>query len=351
MQRRNVGVTLGELAKLVNGTVVGDEGVVICGLSEIESATQNDLVVAMDRRCADAAFKSNAAAVLVPRGLESEEKPCIVCEHPKLALAAIAELFSAKRFYSPGVSRLAIIDETAKIAKGVSIAPFCFIGPMSRVGEGTIIYPFVYIGADVSIGCNCLIYPGAVIYDGVHIGDRVIIHANAVLGKDGFGFVWDGMAHRRIPQIGGVIIEDDVEIGANSCVDRATLGVTRVRKGTKIDNLVQVAHNCDVGEHCILCGMSGLAGSVKVGKGVIIGAQAGIKDHVSVGDGAIIAGRAAVAKDVASGETVSGYPARPHREALVVEALTHQLPKFREALKKLESEVTEIKALLLQLKM
>lgn len=351
MQHCKVEMTLGELAKLVNGTVIGDASVAISGLSEIEHATQSDLVFAVDKRTAAAAFKSNAAAVLVPHGLESDKKPCIVCEHPKLAFAIIAELFSTKHFHTSGVSELAVIDDTAEIAPTASIAPFCFVGPRSQIGDGTIVYPFVYIGANVSIGCNCIIYPGAVIYDGVRIGDRVIMHANAVVGRDGFGFVWDGRAHRRIPQIGAVVIEDDVEIGANSCVDRATLAATIVRRGTKIDNLVQVAHNCEIGENCILCGMSGLAGGVRLGNNVIVGAQAGVREHVSIGDGATIAGRAAVAKDVPAGEVVSGYLARPHREALLIEALIRQLPKFYEKLKRIEGELAELKALLSQAKM
>lgn len=338
--------TLNKLAELVNGEVVGDGNVTVCGLSEIEDATHEHLVAAFDKRHADAAFGSNAAAVLVPYGLERDEKPCIVCKHPKLALAIIAEAFSRGRFSPSGISNLAIVDATAEVAQDASIAPFSFIGPLSRIGARTIIYPFVYIGANTTIGCDCVIYPGAVIYDEVRIGDRVTIHANAVIGKDGFGFVWDGKGHRRMPQIGTVIIEDDVEVGANSCIDRATIGTTRVGRGTKIDNLVQVAHNCTLGEHCILCGMSGLAGSVKLGNAVTVGAQAGVRDHVSIGDGATIAGRAGVTKDVASGETVSGYPARPHREALVIDALIHQLPKFREALKSLEAEVAELRTLL-----
>lgn len=348
MQQRRVEMTLGEIAKLVNGKVVGDASVVISGLSEIECATQSDLVLAVNKHAANLAFKSNAAAVLVPSGLESKEKPCIVCEHPKLAFAIIAGLFSKKRFHPSGISELAVIDDTAEIAPTASIAPFCFIGPMSRIGDGTVVYPFVYVGANVSIGCDCVIYPGVVIYDDVRIGNRVILHANAAVGRDGFGFVWDGEMHRRIPQIGTVVIEDDVEIGANSCVDRATLSATRVRRGTKIDNLVQVAHNCDIGENCILCGMSGLAGSVKLGKNVIVGAQAGVRDHVSVGDGATILSRAAVSKDVPAGEMVSGYFARPHREALIIEALIRQLPKLYEKLKRMEGEIAELKKLLSQ---
>jgi UDP-3-O-[3-hydroxymyristoyl] glucosamine N-acyltransferase len=345
MRRRDVKVTLGEIARLINGKVIGDENITISGISNVEDAKPSDIVVAFDERHATAAFSSNAGAVLVPPGLEREGKSCITCEHPKLAMVIIAEMFAEERFSPSGISELAVIHPTARVAQDASVGPFSFIGEMSEISSRTIIYPFVYIGANVKVGCDCTIYPGVVIYDGVRIGDRVVIHANAVIGKDGFGFVWDGKMHRRIPQIGTVLIEDDVEVGANTCIDRATLGMTRVRKGTKIDNLVQIAHNCDVGDSCILCGMSGLAGSVKLGRNVTVGAQAGVRDHVSVGDGATIAGRAAVTKDVMSGEVVSGYPARPHKEALRIEAFIHQLPNLYERLKRLEERVKELEKL------
>lgn len=336
--------TLGKLADEVNAEVVGDSTVVICGVSEVETAKHDDLVLAIDKRYAQMAFQSNAGAVLVPPELVNPAKPCLVSREPRLTFIRILELYAPQRWQPQGISLRASVHSTAKVAPDASIGEFTFVGPNSYIGAQTIIYPLVYIGANVTIGNECIVYPNVAIYDDVEIGDRVIIHAGAIIGRDGFGFAWDGSKYQRIPQLGKVVIEDDVEIGANSCIDRATLGVTRVGRGTKIDNLVQVAHNCDVGEHVLLCGMAGLAGSAVIGDRVTIGAQAGVRDHVKVGAGAIVAGRAAVAKDVPDGATVSGYPARPHREALRVEALTRQMPHWVKILKQLVKDVEALKA-------
>lgn len=336
--------TLGKLAAEVDAEVVGDSTVVIRGVSEVETAKQDDLVLAIDERYARMAFQSNAGAVLVPPELVNPAKPCLVSQEPRLTFIRILELYAPQRWQPQGVSLRASVHSTAKVAPDASIGEFTFVGPNSCVGARTVIYPLVYIGADVTIGSECVIYPNVAIYDDVEIGNRVIIHAGAIIGRDGFGFVWDGNKHQRIPQLGKVVIEDDVEIGANSCVDRATLGVTRIGRGTKIDNLVQVAHNCDVGEHVLLCGMAGLAGSAVIGDRVTVGAQAGVRDHVKVGAGAIVAGRAAVAKDVADGAIVSGYPARPHREALRVEALIRQMPRWVKIIKRVVRDVEELKA-------
>jgi UDP-3-O-[3-hydroxymyristoyl] glucosamine N-acyltransferase len=209
------------------------------------------------------------------------------------------------------------------------------------IGKRVQIFPLVYIGPHVTIGDDSIIYPHAALMKGTEIGKRVIIHCGAVIGDDGFGYAKDGNLQVKIPQVGKVVLADDVEIGANTTIDRATVDVTSVGRGTKIDNLVQIGHNCRFGEDCIMVSQAGMAGSVTIGDRVIIAAQAGIKDHTEIGHDATIAGRAGVTKSVASGRIVSGYPARDHREELKIEAFIRKLPEFHERLKALEKLVQD----------
>jgi len=276
------------------------------------------------------------------RELSRPEKPHIVVAEPKLAMAMLLEALFPPESMPAKISPTAIIGEGVKLGKGVFIGDYAIVGDNSVIGDGTVIYPHVCIGRRVQIGTDCRIYPQVTIYDGVVIGNRVVIHAGSVIGKDGFGFVWDGERHRRIPQVGTVVIEDDVEIGANVCIDRATIGETRIGKGTKIDNLVQIAHNCTLGAHCVLAGQVGLAGSVKVGNGVMMGGQVGIADHVQVGDGAALLAKTGLMDNAPPKTQWAGYPARTRIQWLRIEAALNELPDALKFLRQLERRLEEL---------
>lgn len=334
-------IPLRMLAEVVKGKVIGDAEVLITGVSAVESAQNGDLVFAWTKRHAEQAFTSPAAAVVVPSEFVRPEKPCLIVDNPRLAMAVILEWLFPPAPMPAHVSPQAIVEDDVQLGERVFVGAFAFIGEGSIIGDGTVIFPHAYIGRCVRIGSQCRIYPFATLYDGVMLGNRIIVHAGAIVGKDGFGFVWDGHRHRRIPQIGTVVIEDDVEIGANVCIDRATLGETRIRRGTKIDNLVQIAHNCTLGENCVLAGQVGLSGSVTVGNNVVMGGQVGIAGHLRIGDGAMLLGRSGLMKDVPPKTQWAGYPARPRMEWLRVEAALSELPEalhlLRQLIKRLEA--------------
>jgi UDP-3-O-[3-hydroxymyristoyl] glucosamine N-acyltransferase len=234
------------------------------------------------------------------------------------------------------------VHPSAKLGANVAVGPFSVVGANTVIGDNTVIHNGVSIGDDVAIGKDCEIFPNAVIRERITIGDRVILHASSVLGTDGFGYRWDGTKHAKIPQIGTVVIEDDVEIGSGTCIDRAKFGATRIGKGTKIDNLVQVGHNVTTGAHCIIVGLVGIGGSVKLGNGAVLGGHAAIKDHVTIGDGAIAAACAGILADVNPKEIVSGAPALPHRQTLREQGAIRDLPELRVTVRKLEKTVAKL---------
>jgi UDP-3-O-[3-hydroxymyristoyl] glucosamine N-acyltransferase len=291
---------------------------------------------------------TRAAAVIVQRRVKLPEqiRPAVLLvDDADLALAKVLELFAPPaQKLPPGIDRDARIDPTATIGEGTSVGPFVLIGARTRIGRRCAIHGGAHVGDDVVIGDDCAIWPNVVIRERITIGNRVIIHAGAVIGTDGFGYRWDGARHAKMPQIGTVIIEDDVEIGSCACIDRAKFSATRIGRGTKIDNLVQVGHNCVVGPHCILAGQLGLAGSVVLGGGAVLGGQTAVADHLHVGEGAMVAGRSAVAFDVEPKSMVSGMPALPHRQTLREQAALRRLPELLNQVKKLEDEIAELKS-------
>ena len=242
----------------------------------------------------------------------------------------------------PGIHPTAIVELDAHIGEGVTIREFCHIGHHAHIGNGVVLYPHVVIGDGAQIGDNSVLYPSVVINHHVNIGQRVRIHSGSVLGGDGFGYVMDGGKHRKVPQVGTVIIEDDVEIGANVCIDRATMGATRVGAGTKIDNLVQVAHNVQIGRNCILCGQVGLSGSVIIEDDAVLAGQAGLRDHVKIGKGATIGAQGGIMHDVKAGDFVTGSPGVPHKEFLRMEAAARKLPEALRSLRHLERQMQEL---------
>lgn len=330
------------VSEVVNGELIGDPETLVMGISEPQSAQSGDLVFVWSRNFAEQAFASQATAVVTLKEFARSEKPHIVVANPRLAMAILLEKIFPPTAFPAQISPTAIIGKNVKLGKDVFVGDYAFIGDDAEIGDGTVIYPHTYIGNRVRIGFQCRIYPHVTIYDDVTIGNRVIVHAGAVIGKEGFGFVWDGERHRRIPQVGTIVIEDDVEIGANVCIDRATIGETRIGKGTKIDNLVQIAHNCVLGAHCVLAGQVGLAGSVKVGNGVLMGGQVGIADHVQVGDSVVLLAKSGLMSDAPPKTQWGGYPARTRVQWLRIEAALKELPDALKLLQQIAQRVEKL---------
>jgi len=332
------------VCEIVNGELFGDPETLVTGVSEPQTAQPGDLVFAWSKPFTQQAFAGQATAVVTLREFACPDKPHIVVANPRLAMAVLLETLFPPETFPEQISPTAVIGKNVRLGDKVFIGDYAVIGDDSVIGDGTVIYPHAYIGRRVQIGSRCRIYPHVTVYDGVRIGDRVVIHAGAVIGKEGFGFVWDGKQHRRVPQVGTVVIEDDVEIGANVCIDRATLGETRIGKGTKIDNLVQIAHNCLLGEHCVLAGQVGLAGSVQVGDGVMMGGQVGIADHVQIGDGVILLAKSGLMDNAPPKTQWAGYPARTRAQWLRIEAALNELPDALKLLRKLAQKVEALES-------
>jgi len=258
---------------------------------------------------------STVGAVIVPPGW-ALSKPALFHPHPREAFAMVLALFRRPLALSEGPSPQAAIDPSAEVDPSASIGPMAYIGPRARIGAKSRIHPHAYIGEGCQIGADCEIYPHVVLLQDVVVGDRVVVHAGAVVGADGFGFVWDGQRRVKVPQVGRVILEDDVEVGANTCIDRATCGDTVIRRGSKLDNLIQIGHNCEVGEHTVIAALTGVSGSVRIGDRVTMGGQVAVADHVSIASDAILAGRTGVMGSIETQGEYFGTPATPAREAL-----------------------------------
>ncbi|MBI4278538.1 MAG: UDP-3-O-(3-hydroxymyristoyl)glucosamine N-acyltransferase [Armatimonadetes bacterium] len=328
-----------DLATLLGGEVLGEGETEVAGVAEIEAAGPADLVLAVDERRLQAAEGSAAAAVLVPAALAPAAKPAVRVPNVRLAFAAALDVLMPPEPIAWEVHPSAVLGRGVRLGSPVSVGPLVAIGDEVTLGDRVVIGAGAAIGRGTAVGDDSVIAPNVTVYPGTVIGRRVRIQGGAVIGGDGFGYARtpDGR-HRKIPHHGRVVLEDDVEIGANATVDRATLGETRIGRGTKIDNLVMVAHNVTLGEDVIVVAQSGIAGSARVGNRVIIAAQGGVADHATVGDGAMVHARAGVTKDVPPGEKVSGFPARSHQSALRVEATLRRLP---ELVRRLERRLRE----------
>jgi UDP-3-O-[3-hydroxymyristoyl] glucosamine N-acyltransferase len=319
----------------------------ITGLAMLTEARDTELSFLGDKRYLPELKASRAAAFVVQRRVQlppDVRRPVLLVDDADLAMARIATLFAPPVPRPPaGVDPAARVSPTAQLGPGAAIGPHCFVGDRASIGARTVLHPGVFVGDDTVIGDDCELFPNVVVRERCTVGHRVIIHANAAIGSDGFGYRWDGSKHAKIPQIGTVVIEDDVEIGSCACIDRAKFGVTRVGRGTKIDNLVQFAHNVVAGPHCLLVGQSGVAGSVTLGAGVVLGGQSAVRDHITMGDGSMLAACSGVMEDVEPRQVVSGLPAPPHRQSLREQAALRHLPELRTELRKLQDELAELK--------
>ena len=304
--------TLGTINQQLGGELSGNAEKRIVGVNALELAEEGQLTFAEHLSYEPQVRRTRAAAVIVPRHFPViREQTLLRVDNPRLAFLKVMYLFVARADALGGVHASAVVSSEAELGEHVTISECVVIRPQARIGRGTVIESGAHIGQGVVIGRDCFIGPNVVLMRGVQVGDRVIMHGGTVVGGDGFGYVWTNDHHMKVPQLGNVIIEDDVELGSNVCVDRATMGSTIIRRGTKIDNLVQIAHNDVIGEHVIMAGQVGLAGSVTVGKGAMFGGQSGVVDHITIGEGARIGAATPVTKDIKAGETVWGFPARP----------------------------------------
>lgn len=326
-----------QIAELVEGEVIGDASVQITGINMATEARAGDLTFAENEKYLTAANASQAAAIIVPEAVESS-KTLIKVANPKVAFARILQTFAPEPTPPAGIHPSAVVDPSASVDPSAHVGPQCTIEAGATIGKNCVLRGNVHIGANVSIGPDTRIFPNVTIYPGATIGERVRIHSGTTIGADGYGYVFDGKEHVKIPQIGSVEIGDDVEIGANTTIDRGALGTTRIGKGTRIDNQVQIAHNVEIGEHCLIVAQVGIAGSTKLGNFVTIAGQAGLTHHVSIGDGAVIGGGAAVINDIPAGEKWWGIPAQPQRNYKRTVIALQKLPQLLKRVSALEAE-------------
>jgi len=333
--------TLREIADLIDGVLLGDGDIEITGVTNIEDATATDITFAVAPHL-DKGVQSGAAAVIIPSIITEFAKPAIRVENPRVAFVSLLQLFTPQIMVEPGVHATAVIGKDVSIGENASIMAYAVIADHVKIGNNAIVYPHTYIGNSAIVGSDSLIYPNVTVGAGCHIGKRVIIHSGAVVGSDGFGFITVNGRHQKVPQVGNVLIEDDVEIGANVTIDRATTGSTIVKCGTKIDNLVHLAHNVVVGENCFLVAQTGIAGSVKVGNNVTFAGQSGSAGHLTIGDNCVFAARSAPISDVPAGSFYAGFPARPHKEWLRAEASANKMPDLIKKVRDLERRLATI---------
>jgi UDP-3-O-[3-hydroxymyristoyl] glucosamine N-acyltransferase len=331
-----------EIALLVGGEVVGDEGIQISSVNGIRDARQGEITFLANPMYKPLMNTTKASAIITSKEITAAEKTIIRTDDPSDAFTKVVALFSGNRdacSIPPGIHRTAVIGKNVKLGTDVAIGAFVVIEDNSEIGDGAVVFPHVYIGKDCKIGSHSKIYASVTIRENSVIGGRVIIHSNTVIGSDGFGYVQVKGAYQKIPQTGIVWIEDDVEIGSNVSIDRARFGKTFIGKGTKIDNLVQIAHNVYIGENSIIVSQAGISGSSRLGKNVILAGQAGIVGHIELGDNVIVAAQSGVSKSVPANSVVLGSPANPMAEQKKIFALLHRLPELFKAIRELKDKI------------
>jgi UDP-3-O-[3-hydroxymyristoyl] glucosamine N-acyltransferase len=343
---RSTPIPLLELAQAVHARIHGSSDILITGLSHLEGATCGDVSFVLKPSFQETARQSQAAAFIVSQPIPDDPRPQIIVSNPLAAVATLAQKFFLPPLPSRGIHPSAVTGVDVRIGPESSIGALVTIGDRAQIGSGVTIHAGAHIGDDTIIGDECILYPHASVLSGCVIGHRVIVHSGTVIGSDGFGYVQHDGRHHKIPQLGRVIIEDDVELGANVTVDRATFGSTVIKRGTKIDNQVQIAHNVVIGEDCILVAQVGIAGSTVLGHHVMVGGQAGLVDHLTIGDHAKIAAGSGVTHDVKDGQVVGGRPAVDHGTWRRSKVIQYQLPELRKELRALQKQVQHLESLL-----
>ncbi len=336
------GMTLAQLAEALGGTVEGDAEIRIQGVAGLDDAAPGTIVRVEQPRYLRAALQTPAAALLAPPGFDCAGRACLRVADVRSAFVRCLELFDRENPPAPGRHPTAVVAEDAVIGEGCSIGPYAVIGAGARLGAGTVVHAHAVVGEHVETGEGCVLFPHVTLYPRTVLGSRVRIHAGAVIGADGYGYEWLEGRHRKRPHNGRVRIGDEVEIGANTAIDRATTGETVIGPGTKIDNLVQVAHNVTTGAHCLLVSQVGVAGSARLGNGVVLGGQCGVAPHAVLEDGVRGGGRAGFWSSEPAGRTCSGNPARPHAENLKIQAALGKLPELLKRVRELEHRLAEL---------
>ncbi|HSB06988.1 MAG TPA: UDP-3-O-(3-hydroxymyristoyl)glucosamine N-acyltransferase [Thermodesulfobacteriota bacterium] len=333
---------LRELAELVHGTVFGDGEVEIHGVASIEDAKEGDITFIANPKYLPRLGQTQASAIIVSPEITHGEKPLLSVNNPYLTFAKILTLYSHKPYQPKGVDPSAWVSPTARLGKDLSVYPFVYIGDRCLIGDRVILYPGVYVGEGSSIGEDSTVHPNVSIYPGMMIGKRVILHSGVVVGSDGFGYAKEGKKNLKIPQVGKVEIEDDVEIGSNTSIDRGALGNTIIRRGVKIDNLVQVAHNVVIGEDSIIVAQVGISGSTKIGSNVTLAGQVGLAGHIEIADNVMVGAQSGVGHDLSPNQAYSGSPAIPHREWLRMVTAMPKVPEMKRRLTELEKRLSRL---------
>lgn len=330
-------LTAATIARHLNGEVIGDKDLILSGFAPATTAKSGDLTFAENPSFFAKAEQSDASAVLVDQDYSSEKKTLIRVPSSRIAFAQVLPLFFPDPTIEPGIHPTAVIAESAKVDATAHVGAHCVIGDETVVGARAVLHPRVTVGPQCEIGDDTVLFPGVAVYHRCQLGNRVRVHANSVIGSDGFGYVFDQGQHRKVPQVGTVLIQDDVEVGAGVTIDRGTLGPTLIGRGTKIDNLVQIGHNVQIGEHCIVVAQVGIAGSTKIGNFVQIGGQVGIAGHLKIGDRAMIAAQSGVMHDIPAEEKWFGSPAQPDRKAKRMLLAIQQLPRLMKRVSEVET--------------
>jgi UDP-3-O-[3-hydroxymyristoyl] glucosamine N-acyltransferase len=336
-------VTLDTVAKAIDGTVVGDGTVEITGVAGIREAREGDLTFLANPKYESYLACTHASAIIVAENHRNVAKPLIHNPNPYLAFLKAVRFFQGdEERPAPGVHATAVVAKDAAIDRTACVGPHVVLEHGASVGPRAIVQAGCYVGSGAKIGADSFLYPNVTVRERCEIGERVIIHSGAVIGSDGFGFVRDGQVHRKLPQVGNVVVEDDVELGACVTIDRATTGTTRIGAGSKIDNLVQIAHNVQVGKNCIIVAQVGISGSTVLGDDVVLAGQVGIVGHIEIGAGAMIGAQSGVSKSVKPGERLFGYPALPVQQAKRIEAGLRHLPELIRTVRRLRRRVEEL---------
>jgi UDP-3-O-[3-hydroxymyristoyl] glucosamine N-acyltransferase len=331
--------TATQVATLVGGSVIGNGEILLTGFAPAGNTREGDLTFAENEMYFTRAEQSPASAVIVDREFSSQ-KTLIKVNNVRIGFAKAMDLFFTETRPSPGIDPTAVVAKSAEVHPSAYIGPLCVICEGARIGARAVIRAQAHIGAETEIGEDCLLYPNVTLYPGTKLGKRVRVHAGTVIGADGFGYVLDGAVHRKVPQVGNVVIHDDVEIGANVTIDRGALGPTVIGKGTKIDNLVQIAHNVMIGEHCLIVSQAGVAGSTRLGNYVTLAGQVGLAGHLKIGDRAVVAAQSGVMHDIPEGEKWFGYPAQPDRRMKRQLVAMQQLPELIRRIAELEKKLS-----------